>query len=99
MKKKIVKFFVKFFEVFQSCHKFFEVFASFSRLSDPFGPIRIHPDAFGSNWKRLDVSKKILNFESFFNVSGRNFYKKLFSRHNILFSSFPHIFGAPIDRP
>ena len=57
MKKVFVKFFAKFFEVFavQSFRKLFEVFASFSRLSDPFGPIGMHSDAFGSNWKRLDV--------------------------------------------
>ena len=55
VKKVFVKFFAKFFKVFQSFRKFFEVFASFSRLSDRFGPIGMHSDAFGSNWKCLDV--------------------------------------------
>ena len=62
MKKVFVKFFAKFFEVFAKLFNFFasffEVFASFSRLSDPFGPIGMHSDAFGSNWKRLDVFEK-----------------------------------------
>ena len=49
--------FRSFCEVFQSFRKFFEVFASFWRLSDPFGPIGMHSDAFGSNWKRLDVAE------------------------------------------
>ena len=78
--------FRSFREVFQSFRKFFEFFASFSRLSDPFGPIGMHSDAFGSNWKRLDVFEIFeifWIFESFFNVSGRNFYKRLFSRHNM----------------
>ena len=78
--------FRSFCEVSQSFRKFFEVFASFSRLSDPFGPIGMHWDAFGSNWKRLDVFEDFeifWIFESFFNVSGRNFYKRLFSRHNM----------------
>ena len=75
------EFFRSFCEVFQSFRKFFEVFASFSRLSDPFGPIGMHWDAFGSNLKRLDVFENFdffWIFESFFNVSGRNFYKRLF---------------------
>ena len=44
--------------------------------SDPFGPIAMHSHAFGSNWKRLDVSKIFeifWIFEPFSNVSGRNF--------------------------
>ena len=49
---KFLRSFSKFFE------SFFEVFASFSRLSDPFGPIGMHSDAFGSNWKRLDIFEK-----------------------------------------
>ena len=50
--------FRSFCEVFQSFPKFFEGFASFSRLSDPFGPIGMHSDAFGSNWKCLDAFEK-----------------------------------------
>ena len=67
--------FRSFCEVFQSFRKVFEVFMSFSSLSDPFGPIGMHSDAFGSNWKCLDVSKKfeiLCFFEAFFNVSGRS---------------------------
>ena len=47
----------------------------------------MHSDAFGRNWKRLDVFENFeifWIFESFLNVSERNFYKRLFSRHNIL---------------
>ena len=47
--------FRSFCEVFQSFRKFFEVFVCSFRLLDPFGPIGMHSDAFGSNWKRLDV--------------------------------------------
>ena len=78
--------FRSFCEVFTSFRKFFEVFASFSRLSDPDGPIGMHSDAFASNWKRLDVFQKFeifWIFELFLDVSGRKFYKRLFSRHNM----------------
>ena len=80
VKKVFVNLFAKFFEVFA---KFFKVFASFLRFSrafrgfwihsDPLGCIRMHPDAFGSNWKRLGVFLFFFEiFESFFNVSRCN---------------------------
>ena len=93
VKKKNVNFFAKFFEVFA---KFFKVFASclrFSRAfrgfrihSDPLGCIRMHSEAIGSVWTFSKIFEIFWIFESFFNVSGRNFYKRLFSRHNM--SSF-----------
>ena len=64
VKRVFVNFFAKFFGFFakfliiQSFRKILEVFASFSRLLDPCGPIGMHSDAFGSNWKRLDVFEK-----------------------------------------
>ena len=89
MKKVFVKFFAKFFEVFA---KFFKVFASFLRFSrafrgfrihsDPLGCIRMHSEAIGSVWTFSKIFEIFWIFESFFNVSGRNFYKRLFSRHN-----------------
>ena len=90
VKKVFVKFFAKFFEVFA---KFFKVFASFLRFSrafrgfrihsDPLGCIRMHSEAIGSVWTFSKNFEIFWIFESFFNVSGRNFYKRLFSRHNI----------------
>merc|ERR1712078_113870 len=86
VKKVFVKFFAKFFEVFAKSFKAFTSFLRFSRafrgfsLSDPFGPIGMHSDAFGSNWKRLDVFEKseiFEIFESFLNVSGCDFEKIL----------------------
>ena len=89
MKKVFVKFFAKFFEVFA---KFFKVFASFLRFSrafrgfrihsDPLGCIRMHSEAIGSVSTFSKIFEIFWIFESFFNVSGRNFYKRLFSRHN-----------------
>ena len=89
MKKVFVKFFAKFFEVFA---KFFKVFASFLRFSrafrgfrihsDPLGCIRMHSEAIGSVWTFSKIFEIFWIFELFFNVSGRNFYKRLFSRHN-----------------
>ena len=89
VKKVFVKFFAKFFEVFA---KFFKVFASFLRFSrafrgfrihsDPLGCIRMHSEAIGSVWTFSKIFEIFWIFESFFNVSGRNFYKRLFSRHN-----------------
>ena len=89
VKKVFVNFFAKFFEVFA---KFFKVFASFLRFSrafrgfrihsDPLGCIRMHSEAIGSVWTFSKNFEIFWIFESFFNVSGRNFYKKLFSRHN-----------------
>ena len=80
VKKVFVKFFARFFEVFA---RLFEVFASFSKLSDVFGPIRIHSDplgcirthseAIGSVWTFSKNFEIFRIFESFFNVSGRNF--------------------------
>ena len=70
--------FRSFCEVFQSFRKFFEVFASFSRLSDPFGPIGMHSEAIGSVWTLSKNFDSFWIFDSFFNVSGRHFYKKLF---------------------
>ena len=91
VKKVFVNFFAKFFEVFA---KFFKVFASFLRFSrafrgfrihsDPLGCIRMHSEAIGSVWTFSKIFEIFWIFESFFNVSGRNFYKRLFSRHNIL---------------
>ena len=91
VKKVFVKFFAKFFEVFA---KFFKVFASFLRFSrafrgfrihsDPLGCIRMHSEAIGSVWTFSKFFEIFWIFESFFNVSGRNFYKRLFSRHNML---------------
>ena len=91
VKKVFVKFFAKFFEVFA---KFFKVFASFLRFSrafrgfrihsDPLGCIRMHSEAIGSVWTFSKIFEIFWIFESFFNVSGRNFYKRLFSRHNII---------------
>ena len=90
MKKVFVKFFAKLFEVFakfsRSFSKFsqvFEVFASFSRLSNPFGPIGMHSEAIGSVWTFSKNFESFWIFESFFNVSARNFHKRFFSRHNI----------------
>ena len=90
VKKVFVKFFAKFFEVFA---KFFKVFASFLRFSrafrgfrihsDPLGCIRMHSEAIGSVWTFSKIFEIFWIFESFFNVSGRNFYKRLFSRHNM----------------
>ena len=90
VKKVFEKFFAKFFEVFA---KFFKVFASFLRFSrafrgfrihsDPLGCIRMHSEAIGSVWTFSKFFEIFWIFESFFNVSGRNFYKRLFSRHNI----------------
>ena len=81
--------FAKFFEVFA---KFFKVFASFLRISrafrgfrillDPFGCIRMHSEAIGSVCTFSKNFEIFWIFESFFNVSARNFYKRLFSRHN-----------------
>ena len=82
--------FRSFCEVFQSFRKFFEVFASFSRLSDPFGPIGMHSEAIGSVWTFSKIFEIFWIFESFFNVSGCNFYKRLFSRHNISNSANDH---------
>ena len=92
VKKVFVKFFAKFFEVFA---KFFKVFASFLRFSrafrgfrihsDPLGCIRMHSEAIGSVWTFSNFFEIFWIFESFFNVSGRNFYKRLFSRHNNTF--------------
>lgn len=89
VKKIFVKFFAKFFEVFA---KFFKVFASFLRFSrafrgfrihsDPLGCIRMHSEAIGSVWTFSKIFEIFWIFESFFNVSGRNFHKRLFSRHN-----------------
>ena len=90
VKKVFVNFFAKFFEVFA---KFFKVFASFLRFSrafrgfrihsDPLGCIRMHSEAIGSVWTFSKIFEIFWIFESFFNVSGRNFYKRLFSRHNM----------------
>ena len=72
--------FRSFCEVFQSFRKFVEVFASFSRLSDPFGPIRMHSEATvaGSVGTFSNSFEIFWIFESFFDVSGRNFYKDFF---------------------
>ena len=91
VKKVFVKFFAKFFEVFAKfikVRKYCEVFASFSRLSDPFGSIGMHWDAFGCTRKQLEVFGRFQFFEFFlifesFDISGRKFYKRLFSQHNI----------------
>ena len=90
VKKVFVNFFAKFFEVFA---KFFKVFASFLRFSrafrgfrihsDPLGCIRMHSEAIGSVWTFSNFFEIFWIFESFFNVSGHNFYKRLFSRHNM----------------
>ena len=87
--KSFCKIFAKFFGVFA---KFFKVFASFFRFSrafrgfrihsDPLGCIRTHSEAIGSVWTFSKIFEIFWIFESFFNVSGRNFYKRLFSRHN-----------------
>ena len=37
----------------------------------------------GSVWKFSKIFEIFWIFESFFNVSGRNFYKRLFSRHDM----------------
>merc|ERR1712078_63763 len=89
VEKVFVKFFAKFFEVFA---KFFEVFASFLRFSrafrgfrihsDPLGCIQMHSESIGSVWTFSKIFEIFWIFESFFNVSGRNSYKRLFSRHN-----------------
>ena len=51
---------------------------SFSRLADPFGPVGMHSEAIGSVWTFSKIFEIFWIFESFFNVSGRNFYKRLF---------------------
>merc|ERR1712078_434573 len=98
VKKVSVKFFAKFFAVFA---KFFKVFASFFKFSrsfrgfrihsDPLGFIRMHSEAIGSVWtfsKNLEI---FWIFESFFNVSRCNIYKRLFSRHNINNKEMNHL--------
>ena len=97
VKKVFVKFFAKFFEVFA---KFFKVFASFLRFSrafrgfrihsDPLGCIRMHSEAIGSVWTFSKNFEIFWIFESFFNVSGHNSYKRLFSRHNMLYFMSTH---------
>ena len=42
----------------------------------------MHSEAIGSVWTFSKILEIFWIFESFFNVSGRNFYKRLFSRHN-----------------
>ena len=44
----------------------------------------MHSEAIGSVWTFSKIFEIFWIFESFFNVSGRNFYKRLFSRHNII---------------
>ena len=44
----------------------------------------MHSEAIGSVWTFSKNFEIFWIFESFFNVSGRNFYKRLFSRHNML---------------
>merc|ERR1712185_592175 len=51
-------------------------------IPDPLGCIWMHSEAFGSIWTFSKNFEIFWIFESFFNVSGRNFYKRLFSRHN-----------------
>ena len=43
----------------------------------------MHSEAIGSVWTFSKNFEIFWIFESFFNVSGRNFYKRLFSRHNM----------------
>ena len=43
----------------------------------------MHSEAIGSVWTFSNFFEIFWIFESFFNVSARNFYKRLFSRHNI----------------
>ena len=88
--RRIREIFRRSREILQRFRRFFKVFEPGRTHSDTFGPIGMHSDAFGSNWKRLDVFEKfdiVWVFESFFNVSGRNFYKRLFSRLNITLST------------
>ena len=44
----------------------------------------MHSEAIGSVWTFSNFFEIFWMFESFFSVSGRNFYKRLFSRHNIV---------------
>ena len=87
---KLSEVFAKFFKVFASFLRFSRAFRGFRIHSDPLGCIRMHSEAIGSVWTFSNFFEFFWIFESFFNVSGRNFYKRLFSRHNIL--SFYHRF-------
>ena len=57
----------------------------------------MHSEAIGSVWTFSKNFEIFWIFESFFNVSGRNFYKRLFSRHNILEIMAVDQFGKAID--
>ena len=59
------KVFRSFHEVFRNFCEFFEAFWCVRTHSDPFGPIGMHLDAFGNNWKRLDVFEFFLRFFGF----------------------------------
>ena len=78
---KFFKVFAKFFKVFASFLRFSRAFRGFRIHSDPLGCIRMHSEAIGSVWTFSKNFEIFWIFESFFNVSGRNFYKRLFSRH------------------
>ena len=91
VKKVFVKFFAKFSKFLRSFSKFSQVFWDFRELFEAFGSIRTHWDALGCIRKQLEAFGRFRFFfifwffwifESFFDVSGRNFYKRLFSRHN-----------------
>ena len=84
--KSFCKFFREVFrsfcEVFQSFRKFLRfsrAFQGFRIHSDPLGCMRMHSEAIGSVWT---FSNFFEIFESFFNLSGRNFYKRLFTQKN-----------------
>ena len=82
MKKVFVKCFAKFFEVFAKFFKVFASFGGFHELFEAFGSIRTHWVGTFSNF-----FETFWIFESFFDVSGRNFYNRLFSRHNMISSA------------